>query len=238
MKLQKKDIKLGFYLLVAAVCVYFIQIVVFKDPSNTFFYLLQDLAFVPLNIVILTLIVDRVLAEREKKDRMQKMNMAIGMFYNEAGIALLKCCIGFDSNFEQYHSRYHITMEWEDAQFDQLLKRSDRDAFQMDSRRSSLIDLKLLLVEKKELLLTLLSNPVLLEHDTFSDLLWSVFHLKDELQICRDFSQMDEDNHRHISRDIERAYGYLISQWILYMKHLRTDYPYLYSLAVRENPFR
>jgi hypothetical protein len=29
----------------------------------------------------------------------------------------------------------------------------------------------------------------------------------------------------------------LIMQWLDYMKHLKHDYPYLFSLAMRTNPF-
>jgi len=36
---------------------------------------------------------------------------------------------------------------------------------------------------------------------------------------------------------MKRAYILLVSQWLNYMKHLKSDYPYLFSLAVRMNPF-
>jgi hypothetical protein len=36
---------------------------------------------------------------------------------------------------------------------------------------------------------------------------------------------------------MQRAYWALISQWLNYMNHLREFYPYLFSLAVRTNPF-
>jgi hypothetical protein len=37
--------------------------------------------------------------------------------------------------------------------------------------------------------------------------------------------------------DIKRAYGLLVDQWLVYMKHLKDNYPYLFSLAMRVNPF-
>jgi len=37
--------------------------------------------------------------------------------------------------------------------------------------------------------------------------------------------------------DVRRAYGLLASEWLSYMKHLRDNYPYLFSLAMRTNPF-
>jgi hypothetical protein len=42
---------------------------------------------------------------------------------------------------------------------------------------------------------------------------------------------------QHIAGDMKRVYGQLIARWISYMGHLKQDYPYLYSLAVRTNPF-
>jgi hypothetical protein len=37
--------------------------------------------------------------------------------------------------------------------------------------------------------------------------------------------------------DIRRAYHLLLREWLGYMAHLHADYPYLFSLAVRTNPF-
>jgi hypothetical protein len=34
-----------------------------------------------------------------------------------------------------------------------------------------------------------------------------------------------------------RAYGRLLSEWLRYVEHLKGQYPYLYSFAVRTNPF-
>jgi hypothetical protein len=36
---------------------------------------------------------------------------------------------------------------------------------------------------------------------------------------------------------MKRAYSELLREWIAHMKHLKTAYPYLFSLAVRTNPF-
>ena len=41
----------------------------------------------------------------------------------------------------------------------------------------------------------------------------------------------------HLSGDITRAYGLLVREWLAHMEHLKREYPYLFSLAVRMNPF-
>jgi len=41
----------------------------------------------------------------------------------------------------------------------------------------------------------------------------------------------------HLSGDIRRAYGLILIEWVAYMRHLHSDYPYLFSLALRTSPF-
>jgi hypothetical protein len=76
-----------------------------------------------------------------------------------------------------------------------------------------------------------------MEHESFTELLRAVFHLAEELSVRDDLSQIPEPDLRHISADIQRAYRLLGGEWLVYMKHLRDNYPYLFSLAVRLNPF-
>ena len=40
-----------------------------------------------------------------------------------------------------------------------------------------------------------------------------------------------------LTGDMNRAYGNLVRQWVEYMRHLKTHYPYLFSLSIRTNPF-
>lgn len=86
-------------------------------------------------------------------------------------------------------------------------------------------------------MLRLLENQNLLEHDAFTGLLMAVFHLAEELESRPDLSGLSELDLRHIAGDMQRAYSLLISEWLSYMKHLRDNYPYLFSFAMRTNPF-
>src|SRR5262249_55930524 len=92
------------------------------------------------------------------------------------------------------------------------------------------------LVGKREFLLTLMENPNLLEHEEFTDLLWAVFHLLEELQARKELAALPHTDLDHLTGDIRRVYCHLVIAWITYLHHLKTDYPYLFSLAVRTNP--
>ena len=77
----------------------------------------------------------------------------------------------------------------------------------------------------------------MLEHDTFTDLLWAVCHLTEELECRKSPSSLPESDRQHLSNDIRRANSILIREWLSYMRHLQIEYPYMFSLAVRMNPF-
>ena len=74
-------------------------------------------------------------------------------------------------------------------------------------------------------------------HEQFTELLWAVFHLADELSHRPTVQNLPERDYEHLSGDIQRAYALLTREWLSHLEHLKVSYPYLFSLAVRTNPF-
>jgi hypothetical protein len=66
--------------------------------------------------------------------------------------------------------------------------------------------------------------------------LWAVFHLTEELVHRKNLKILPKTDYQHLAKDIQRAYHLLIIEWLYYAKHLKTNYPYLFSLAIRTNP--
>ena len=130
-----------------------------------------------------------------------------------------------------------MTSNWSDDDFSLMRKRLKGHDYTIDSQIGDLEELKKFLTEKREFLLGLLENPNLLEHESFTDLLWAVFHLTEELDFREDVSRLTKGDRGHLHNDIKRAYRLLAYEWLVYMKHLKDNYPYLFSLAIRTNPF-
>ena len=163
--------------------------------------------------------------------------MVIGAFFSEVGRELIKFCITFDAQGAALAEKFVVRSEWADEQFKYLQKEIAGFACDIDYQRGDLNGLKCFLVKKRGFLLALLENQNLLEHESFTDLLWAVFHLTEELEGRDNLNNLMPADYAHICGDIQRAYRQLISQWLFYMKHLKADYPYLFSLAMRTNPF-
>jgi len=237
MKRFKWQIIFGISLIALSVIIYLSQILIFERPQDTFFYILQDLAFVPISVLIVTLILDQLLRMREKRAMLKKMNMVIGAFFSEVGTGLLKSFLDFDVHYDETRENLIVTNEWSEREFSAVKKSLKVYDYKIESQKGDLEDLKGFLVDKREFLLGLLENPNLLEHESFTDLLWAVFHLTEELACRADVKQLPVTDYAHLSGDIKRAYVLLISEWLAYMKHLKDVYPYLFSLAARTNPF-
>jgi hypothetical protein len=237
MKRFKWQIIFGTSLIALSAIIYISQIFIFKRPQDTFFYILQDLAFVPISVLIVTLILDQLLRMREKRAMLKKMNMVIGAFFSEVGTGLLKSFLDFDVHYDETRENLIVTNEWSEREFSAVKKSLKVYDYKIESRKGDLEDLKGFLIDKREFLLGLLENPNLLEHESFTDLLWAVFHLTEELACRADVKQLPVTDYAHLSGDIKRAYVLLISEWLAYMKHLKDVYPYLFSLAARTNPF-
>jgi hypothetical protein len=109
--------------------------------------------------------------------------------------------------------------------------------YKVEPEKLDLERLKQYLLVKRDFLLIMMENPNLMEHERFTELLLSVFHLGEELKLRKTIEDLPCEDCDHIAVDINRAYQMLVREWISYMKHLKDNFPYLFSLAMRTNPF-
>jgi hypothetical protein len=200
-------------------------------------WFLLSAAFLPFNVLVVSFIIEGIINERDKRAMLKKLNMVIGAFYSEAGTALLSLLSAFNTDTRQFSSDLIFSSTWTPQEFNTAVIGVKKYEFKIDSRAGNLSDLKVFLGAKRDFLLRLLENPNLLEHETFTELLWAVFHLNDELINRAQLTGLHNADFNHIAGDIKRAYSLLLTEWLVYMNHLKRDYPYLYSLAVRTNPF-
>jgi hypothetical protein len=231
------QIMLALMLIVLSVIFYFLHYFIFRDVHHIFIYLIGDIAFLFVDVLIVMLVLHRLLVYREKKSILKKLNMVIGTFFSEVGTELLRKTSQFDPELANIGHQLVITKDWPDKQFIKARKIIQGYEGSINSQKGDLDEVKNFLVGKRQFLLNLLENPNLLEHESFTNLLWAVFHLTDELAHRADLKRLPDSDYQHLAGDIKRAYHQLIMQWLDYMKHLKHDYPYLFSLAMRTNPF-
>jgi hypothetical protein len=223
--------------LACAVAFNLIHYAVFRDADYIFKFILAQLGFLPISVYLVTVVINELLRGRERQAMLKKLNMVIGSFFSEVGTELLRLFSKREADPGPPLKRLLVSTEWGDSDYRQA-KAELRD-FENQFRRSDVdwVRLRSFLTAEKQFLLSLLGNPNLLEHETFTELLWAVFHLAEELGNRREVSHLPESDYEHLIGDIRRVYVLLGSEWLSYMRHLQESYPYLFSLAVRTNPF-
>ncbi|WP_143147891.1 hypothetical protein [Parasporobacterium paucivorans] len=172
----------------------------------------------------------------EKRKKVKKINVIISAFFVEAGISILAGMSAFNRNNAKLVeiiqgkeiSRKNLTSLVKSAREVRLDIQADAECLQK---------LSVVLSKYSGYTLDMLGNDNLLEHDSFTDMLWAVFHVNDELKTRGDCKELGEADIAHIENDIKRAYSALILEWIKYMGYLQEEYPFLHAAALRKNPF-
>ncbi|MDD4956404.1 MAG: hypothetical protein PHQ61_02040 [Candidatus Omnitrophica bacterium] len=228
---------LGIALVLLSALLYGLHYLIFHDAHHIYIYLLGDIAFVPVEVLIVTLIIHRFLSSREKRIFLEKLNMLIGVFFSEIGTDLIRTFAAMDPDVHKLRAKLQIDTDWPDDKWERIELFLRNYGYSIEPDVAGFERARDILKVKQFLLLELLANPNLLEHDKFTGLLWGVFHLMGESMARPSFEALPKADMEHIAGDIKRAYALLVHQWLDYMRHLKKNYPYLFSLAVRTNPF-
>jgi hypothetical protein len=225
-------------LLIVAVVIYLVNYLIFYDGRNIIFYMLIDLAFLPIEVLMVGLIVEQLLSRRQKSAIALKLNMVIGAFFSELGTPFLARLLPAMCGAPDIKERLHVKASWKKDDFARASQYARTLTCEPDMNQLDLYELKAYMLEKRNFILRLLENPNLIEHDRFTDLLWAVMHVVDELEARQALTGLPTADEAHLRLDIRRAFNAVTAEWILYVEHLKSNYPYLFSLVVRTHPFQ
>ncbi len=215
---------------------YAAHLLIFRDPRNLLFYTVMDVAFLLIEVLLVTVLLDQLVTRWERQKMLDKLNMVIETFFSEFGKRLLGHLARRDRHLERIRNLVATTHGMSPAEFRAAEEAVRGYKCDLDISR---IDLKLVrryMQPRREFLLGLLQNPNLLEHEVFTDLLRAVFHVVEEL-VSRDLDRLSPEDVAHLKMDLERAYDRLTAEWIVYLGYIKAQYPYYYVFAVRTNPY-
>lgn len=230
-------LSISLILIIASALTYTIHYFIFRDLHHIFIYMLGDFGFLFLDVLLVILFIERLLSRRDKRSIMNKLNMVIGTFFSEVGLELLRKFSNFVINSQNLERKLELSPDWEKKDFKKAMAAVQNFPYEIKTDKSSLSEIREFLLSKRSFLMRLLENPNLLEHERFTDLLWAVFHLTEELVFRGELLEdLPDTDYEHLNIDLRRAYSKLTIEWISYTAHLKESYPFLYSLVARINP--
>ena len=86
MRVQKWQLQLAGLMLLLTAAFYVARWVLFPSPAlqnEMLRFLVGDLAFLFLQVLLVTVFIDRVTRDRERSEMRQKLNMVVGTFFSE-----------------------------------------------------------------------------------------------------------------------------------------------------------
>ncbi|MGL4569956.1 MAG: hypothetical protein ACRCVJ_02685 [Clostridium sp.] len=236
-KHKKETILIGVGLIVLSIFLHYLHYLTFRDLHHTLIFLFADIAFIPMDVFFTAFVIERLLESREKVHNMEKVNMIKGVFFSEFGSDLLEELAKGDRHISNLSNLAIVDKEWGKKEFKELEDAIKEHKFSVDVSKVDLDKIIDILKNKKEMLISFIGNPTLMEHEIFSDLLMSLFHLLEEFDdryynlIC----DCCDDN--HIEKDLNVSYEQLTKIWCRYMRYLKEAYPQLFVKAMLHNPF-
>ncbi len=233
---MKFEVKLAILLLLGSLLFYIINYFLFHDVEFIERYLLAQLGFLPISALLVSLVLNKIMVKRERERRLEKLNIVIGTFFADIGKYLLDFFSKYDPNIQELRERMDIG-RFTHHDFQEAKKRIFEHGFQVDMGRINLYELRKSLLDKRELLINMLDNPAIYEHEKFTDLLWGLLHLMEELRSHHAFDTLPDKDVETIREDIRDVYSLLTYEWLNHTEYLKKNYPRMFSLAVRTNPF-
>lgn len=238
MKRLSWKMKFGLALVaLSAVMLYAHSVAFHHTPMHEWglFLLTHEIAMMPLEVLIVTLVIHSMLERREHEEMMHKLSMVIGAFFSEVGDELLRRVSALDAAVE-VHEHFLVNEAWDARRYAEAVRVVSEHHYDVHMTAADLESLRDFIVAKRQFLLALLQNPTLLEHESFTNVLWAVFHLAEELDHRSGFGTLPGSDIAHLTRDVKRAYAATAVAWLDHARHLQKEYPYLFSLLVRTNP--
>ena len=196
-------------LLSLAVVFFVLQFIIFHNAEESGFLFFQDLMFLPLHILLVTFILDRILLSREKQERLQQIHIVISAFFSEIGTDALREVGAAIADRQQIAEKLDMKPDWGAKAFEKAADALKGHTFHRGARCAHAEYATRKNYRRKRRTCCRCSPiPTLLEHDTFTDMLWALYHLTDELENRKEFSTLPESDIAHMAGDITRAIRY------------------------------
>ena len=197
----------GTGLVTLSLIMYTAHYLIFQDSHHMWIFFMGDLAFIPIEVLIVTIIIDRTIDSREKQQRLEKLNLVIGTFFSRIGNPLLAKLSAADPGISAITPHLVIGDGWKADDFRTVrtvlgnhpcsiaLDRIDREA------------LREFLLCNEDFVLRIVENPMVFEHESFTDLILALGHATEELKMRGDLSRLTDADSAHLANDLQVALG-------------------------------
>ncbi len=234
---EKFGRNLGILLSVWILVIHTILFFFFRESPELWYGQLFRFAFLPVQLLFTSVLVYNYIRIKELRQKRKNMSLQLNLFFTEIGNGILVFLKKIDNNIEEIESILQGTRKHDDNFFDRVEMKIMR--YQSEINIQSIYSTELLnfLLDKIELIHNFMTNPLLIENESFGNLLWTIYRFLEEYKFNIDSGYQDNKKTTYTFDMLKKIEDQLLREWIKYLIDLKTFYPDRFSYAILNSPF-
>ncbi len=224
-------------LLCASAAMYLIHYLIFRDLHHLAVFGLHELAFLPLEVILVTLGLDRLVEKTHEDETQSKVSIIETLFFGESGGNMLRYLTSFDPNAPQLREILAVKEDWKSTDFVRAKRQLKSHVFRLDGGRVDFFSLHYHLAERQEYYRNLLENPAMTQSNEFTELVMKIYLLGEELDGHTDLYSLPAADQEYLCELLEEIYRELSFFWLDNAYNLSLHNRPRLRLFLRHSPF-
>lgn len=224
-------------MIIISLCTYALHYAIFRDAHHIFIFFVHDIAFLPLEVILVSLVFERLIERAEKGSAMQKSHMIESVFFSESGSDMLRYLVSLDRRRDELQSRICPDESWREADFASVRQFTASRGFDVRAEDIDFYALHYHLSTRHSYFLKVIENPALMEKDRFTDLILEIYHLWEELNVYDNLYELSPVDRAALAVTVNSIYRLLTEEWLDNAEYLICNQKYRVGSMMRSNPF-
>lgn len=224
-------------LLCASALLYAIHYLIFRDLHHLAIFGLHELAFVPLEVILVTLGLDQLVEKTHREEARSKVSIIETLYFNESGGTMLRYLTSFDPDAARLRELLQVTEDWHSSDFRQAIRQLKSYPFLLDLDRIDFFGLHYHLSQRHEYYRSMLENPALTQSEAFTEMIMKIYLLWEELDGRTNLYQLPEKDRNYLAELLHEIYRELTEYWLDNVYNHSIHNRFRLHRAVESNPF-
>lgn len=224
-------------LLCASALLYAIHYLIFRDLHHLAIFGLHELAFVPLEVILVTLGLDQLVEKTHREEARSKVSIIETLYFNESGGTMLRYLTSFDPDAARLRELLQVTEDWHSSDFRQAIRQLKSYPFLLDLERIDFFGLHYHLSQRHEYYRSMLENPALTQSEAFTEMIMKIYLLWEELDGRTNLYQLPEKDRSYLAELLHEIYRELTEYWLDNVYNHSIHNRFRLHRAIESNPF-
>ncbi|MBR5391125.1 MAG: hypothetical protein IK141_07525 [Clostridia bacterium] len=201
-------------LVICSLILYVVHYLIFRDFHHIAIFFVHDLAFLPLEVILVSLGLDRLIESTHENEIKSKTSIIETLFFNESGSRILRYLIRFDPDAKKLATMLNLSMDWRPSNYAAAGRQLKLYPFELDADRLDFYGIHYHLNEHMAFYRNILENPAMTQSNRFTEMVMNIYLLGEELEGRTDLYNLAEADRRFLGELLRQIYRELTEYWL------------------------